>query len=396
MPADQDYYQVVAQATGTLDFQVYFNVYAAGLLPGNGVLDLQAFDAAGHLIASAPGTFGAAPGVAPGDARIRIPVVEGQSYFLRVYGAGPNVVNGYNMTVIDTPAPVPFNLQLSRSVLAVTITAGGSGYTSVPTVTLVGGGFSKQATAVAILSPTGAVTGVSITYNGAGYTSPPTVTFTGGGGTGASATATLTDVGDLPPGILPPVTPDDDSGRSQFDNVTSVNKPTIYIQLTDGGLLNDLPGNGTSNNPPAGVIPILYSATATTPGFRIAIFDGTNSQTPVGFATPVGSTFPGLYEYTFTTALVDGLHNIVAAVQMIDPAVPTETGFGDRSQLLSITVDTLPPPVFFGADRGRRRPRSGQRQWSDGLPANEHRRRHQRHDADLLGHRRGQRHHPRL
>ena len=113
-------------------------------------------------------------------------------------------------------------------------------------------------------------------------------------------------------------------------------------------MLNDLPGNGTTDNPPAGVIPIPYSSNETTAGFRVAIFDGNNSQTPVGYATPVGSGFPGLYQYTFTTALADGLHNITAAVQMIDPATPTETGFGGPSTSLAITVDTVPPPVFFG------------------------------------------------
>ena len=114
-------------------------------------------------------------------------------------------------------------------------------------------------------------------------------------------------------------------------------------------LLNDLPGNGTTNSPPAGVIPIPYSPSESTAGFRVAIFDGNNSQTPVGYATPVGSGFPGLYQYTFTTPLADGLHNITAAVQMIDPATPTETGFGGLSTALAITVDTVPPPVFFGS-----------------------------------------------
>ena len=71
--------------------------------------------------------------------------------------------------------------------------AGGSGYTSAPTVTFTGGGATTQATGVAILSG-GVVTGVSITSNGAGYASAPTVTFTGGGfATPATATATFYD-----------------------------------------------------------------------------------------------------------------------------------------------------------------------------------------------------------
>ena len=50
------------------------------------------------------------------------------------------MINGYNITVIDTAPPVPFDLELSRSVLAVAITNPGSGYTSAPTVTFSGGG----------------------------------------------------------------------------------------------------------------------------------------------------------------------------------------------------------------------------------------------------------------
>ena len=114
-----------------------------------------------------------------------------------------------------------------------------------------------------------------------------------------------------------------------------------------------MPGNGTTDAPPAGVIPIPYSSAETTAGFRVAIFDGNNTQTqvnsPLGYATPVGAAFPGLYQYTFTSPLADGVHNIVAEVQMIDPAKATETGFGTQSTALQITVDTVVPPVFFGA-----------------------------------------------
>src|SRR5207248_2610754 len=103
--ADQDFYRVVAQTTGTLDFQVYFRTFNTSLLPAGGQLNLQAFDVAGNLIASAPGSFGADPGT--GNARIRIPAVAGQSYYLRVYGAAACVVNGYDITVLDTAPPAP-------------------------------------------------------------------------------------------------------------------------------------------------------------------------------------------------------------------------------------------------------------------------------------------------
>ncbi len=285
LPADQDFYQVVAQTTGTLDFQVYFNLFSTTLLPGGGNLSVRVYDAAGQLLGSSTGAFGADSTLAspaPTGARVRIPVVAGQSYYLRVTGGlnadgsiNAAIVNGYNATIIDTPAPVPYDVELSRSVAA-------------------------------------------------GIAGSP-------------------DTGDLPPNA-----PADDTGRSQFDNVTNVNTPTIYVRVADGILLNDLPGNGTPDNPPVGEIPIPFSNTSqTTPGYNVAIFDGNNTQTPVGYATQVPG-FPGLYTYTFTTPLVDGVHNIVAAVEMVDPQNPEETGFGVYSTSLAITIDTVAPPVQFG------------------------------------------------
>lgn len=74
-----------------------------------------------------------------------------------------------------------------------TISAGGSGYTSAPTVTFSGGGAWKQATGVAQISG-GAVVGIVISDPGRGYTSAPTISFSGGGGVGAGATATVSTV----------------------------------------------------------------------------------------------------------------------------------------------------------------------------------------------------------
>src|SRR4029078_6388884 len=84
------------------------------------------------------------------------------------------------------------------------------------------------------------------------------------------------------------------------------------------------------------------------PGYPFAIFDGDNSQTPVGFATQVAG-FPGLYTFTFTTPLADGVHHINAAVQMGEPRIGMhQTGFGAFSlHALELIVDTAPPPVTF-------------------------------------------------
>lgn len=85
------------------------------------------------------------------------------------------------------------------SIAAISLTSGGSGYTSAPTVALTGGG-GTGAAATAIVSG-GEVTGFIITNAGTGYTTAPTVALTGGGGgTGAAASAVLGDGADF---VLP-------------------------------------------------------------------------------------------------------------------------------------------------------------------------------------------------
>ena len=202
------------------------------------------------------------------------------------------------------------------------------------------------------------------------------------------------DTGDLPVGPLNTAELDD-TGRSQFDNVTHVNNPVIYVRLDDSALLNDVPGNQTPVNPTGGTapIPITYNTSTTlvptgAGNFRIALFDGgdgNNSGSPstdhhldpndptfIGFAEPVpdpqvtGTFVPHLYSLKIGSQLdpndilADGLHNITARVQIIDPAkngvgpVPAAAavlGYGDRSEALQITVDTVPPPVFFGTNQ---------------------------------------------
>ena len=117
-----------------------------------------------------------------------------------------------------------------RRLVGLTVTAGGSGYTTAPTVTLSGGGGAgaratatvaggvvtgltltsagfgyTSAPAVAFSSGTATATatteelvpsesklsGFTIVSGGAGYTAAPTVTLSGGGGAGATATATV-------------------------------------------------------------------------------------------------------------------------------------------------------------------------------------------------------------
>ncbi len=109
-PADQDWYRVVAERTGVLDFQVYFRQVSTVVsgrpgLPGNGNLEISVTDAAGNVIAG----FGTND--ASDNERIRIPAVAGQTYYLRVF-ANAGAINTYNITVDNYVPPVPVNLEL--------------------------------------------------------------------------------------------------------------------------------------------------------------------------------------------------------------------------------------------------------------------------------------------
>ena len=77
-----------------------------------------------------------------------------------------------------------------KKVASVTVTNGGSDYTSAPTVTIGG-----NATATATISG-GKVTAITVTAAGYNYLTPPTITFTGGGGSGAAATANMVYIDD--------------------------------------------------------------------------------------------------------------------------------------------------------------------------------------------------------
>lgn len=72
--------------------------------------------------------------------------------------------------------------------------AGGSGYTSQPTVTISAPpntAGSIQATAGVVTIVNGVITDIAVGNPGRGYLSPPTITITGGGGVGATAVATI-------------------------------------------------------------------------------------------------------------------------------------------------------------------------------------------------------------
>lgn len=88
-------------------------------------------------------------------------------------------------------------MRLASGVFKVTVTSGGSGYTSPPNVSIAGGG-GTGASAVAQMAGT-AVEAILVTNAGTGYTSTPVVVVSAGGGAGASGSASVLTYGSTNP-----------------------------------------------------------------------------------------------------------------------------------------------------------------------------------------------------
>ncbi|MEX2174318.1 MAG: dockerin type I domain-containing protein, partial [Pirellulaceae bacterium] len=375
LPGDEDWYRIVAQHTGDLDIRVFHRIQGslangrAGL-PGGGNLDIALYDADGLSAPATPfivaggGSFGTND--ADDDERIRIPAVEGQTYYLRVRGApaaGPlsngtpdfpntsDAVNVYNVSVINTPAPVPFDLELNDIIATGTVTVAPNGISFTANAALAAAaGFYDGKDIVFTGGPLNGIRGRVLSSIGATFTFAP--------GTFSAL--------DVLPGLIGSSfqIESTDTGRSQFDNVTRDNTPTIFLRVADSRLLLDIPENGTSGEPglppdSAGgianpiLIPFVTDTTADSSGsgFRVAIVHvENNTHAIVGYAQPVDAVGqPGLYSFTFTTALAEGSHFLSARVEMVDPANPEQAqGLGALAQSLEIVVDTQVPPVFFG------------------------------------------------
>lgn len=99
----------------------------------------------------------------------------------------------------QTP-PLHLNPFATGAILAAPVTAGGSGYTSAPTIavtTAAGSGFIGQPVVIG-----GVVVAVIVVNPGEGYGASDTATFTGGGGTGAALSLTVGPQSGTYPGVV--------------------------------------------------------------------------------------------------------------------------------------------------------------------------------------------------
>jgi hypothetical protein len=100
--------------------------------------------------------------------------------------SAPNQTNGVQATAVASIS------NASGTIISAQVTNVGSSYTSLPTVTIAppASQFGVQAQGTPTISG-GTVVAISITNPGSGYTSAPSITITGGGGSSATANAVL-------------------------------------------------------------------------------------------------------------------------------------------------------------------------------------------------------------
>lgn len=158
---------------------------------------------------------------------------------------------------------------------SISVTAGGSGYTSAPTVVIEGDGTGAVATATLT---SGAVTSVTITNAGRGY-SFAFVKFTGGGGSGATATAALGST--ETPSLQSAVESAAVSGT--LDRVEITNGGVDYV---DGDVTVTVSGDGTGAAASATVnsAGTITAVNVTDPGSGYTFIDLTLTQS-VGSGT---------------------------------------------------------------------------------------------------------------
>ena len=194
------------------------------------------------------------------------------------------------------------------TISGITVSAGGTGYTSAPTVTISSPATGVTATATATVTG-GVVTAVTITNAGVGYnpSTAATVTFTGGGGSGATATASIaTGIGQIFGGW--PLAIDSvgsiyfgDYGGNRVRLLGALSTTTypLLLPLTSVGTLSGIQGFEVTN--------------IGTPGSTLTV-TADNASTNFGFLSPSG--VPGIAECATTSTTTPLSSTISKAVNL--------------------------------------------------------------------------------
>lgn len=174
-------------------------------------------------------------------------------------------------------------INTSGVVTGFTLTNSGSGYTTAPTVLLTAP-TGTASTAVAALNPAGVVTGVTVTPGTAPFASAPVISFTpavGGAGSGAIATATLTNGLLTAGGIVPLQSGSIALGTNAIDTLSFGGDLKLSTTGIDGT-------NGVTN----------YSQ-ITTAANNVRIFGNVTVNTNSTNATLGNNTFGNAANYSF-------------------------------------------------------------------------------------------------
>lgn len=239
---------------------------------------------------------------------------------------------------------------------AITISNGGSGYTSNPAVTITGGGGGSGATASAVVGAV--VSGITVTNPGSGYTSAPAVTITGTSFTPASAVAVMAVGGITAPAggtgsnyiVGDRVTFTGGGGAGASGTVATVSSTGGILTVTEtnaGSGYTSAPtavvgGTGAVLTPVLSTTGTVGSVTVTTPGSGYVVgdvvtFTGTSTTAAtatVGTVSSLGAILtvtistPGAGYTAAPTATVGGTGATLTTALVVSGITVTSAGSG--------------------------------------------------------------------
>jgi len=244
------------------------------------------------------------------------------------------------------------NSAFASEVTSVTITNGGSGYTSAPTVTFSApGGTGTTATGTAILgtgATAGQVVGVTFTNPGTGYTAAPMVTFSAPGGSGTLATGTTSIGLSFGTGVTSVTISSGGSGYTSAPTVTfsapGAGTTATGIAIVNSGAVTGVsitnPGSGYTTAPTFTFNNTGSGGSGATPGTTsLSVFSVTASA-PSGFTQPT----------VFSQGTATGQISVSGSNLLFDnTTIGSFTGGGTTGSPLVVTFNSLATPAALQA-----------------------------------------------